>query len=236
MDWRPAGAEPLSLPAAEPHSLAARLSGFILDLGGRAVSRRRRDPASPSAIAEDTQSLTYFAVRCSLAAVDSNKPTTTPISTTVIATTLRPRSRIEASLAICIRRMHAKHALLFRSMMDRLHINRRVDFLRGFTELAADLFGDDVNWSKIVALYAFGARLGQYCVEQDMADLLDTIARSLTQFTTEHLTPFIASQGGWEALCEAFPVEEDVEARLWRTLVQLGLGLGLLALYLVYRK
>jgi hypothetical protein len=43
-------------------------------------------------------------------------------------------------------------------------------------------------------------------------------------------------QGGWDALCDAFPVQEDVETRLWRTLVHLGLGLGLLALYLVYRK
>ncbi len=35
-----------------------------------------------------------------------------------------------------------------------------MDFDAGFAELAADLFGDEVNWSKIVALYAFGARLG----------------------------------------------------------------------------
>jgi hypothetical protein len=43
-------------------------------------------------------------------------------------------------------------------------------------------------------------------------------------------------QGGWATLCETFPVEEDVETRLWRTLVHMGLGLSLLALYLVYRK
>jgi hypothetical protein len=43
-------------------------------------------------------------------------------------------------------------------------------------------------------------------------------------------------QGGWATLCDTFPVEEDVETRLWRTLVHMGLGLSLLALYLVYRK
>jgi hypothetical protein len=43
-------------------------------------------------------------------------------------------------------------------------------------------------------------------------------------------------QGGWPALCEVFPVEEDVESRVWHTLVHLGVGLGLLALYLLYRK
>jgi hypothetical protein len=45
-------------------------------------------------------------------------------------------------------------------MMVRLRIHPQVDFDAGFAELAADLFGDEVNWSKIVALYAFGARLG----------------------------------------------------------------------------
>ena len=43
-------------------------------------------------------------------------------------------------------------------------------------------------------------------------------------------------QGGWEGLCEAFPVEEDLETRLWRSLLHLGLGLGLVAIYLHYRK
>jgi hypothetical protein len=133
--------------SATEHTLAARLGGFILDLGRGSGSR---DPSSQSAIAEDSEALAHFAVRCSIG--DGGEPAIGPV---------RPRTRVEASLAACIRRMHTKHALLFRSMMDRLHINRRVDFYAGFTELAADLFGDEVNWSKIVALYAFGARLGK---------------------------------------------------------------------------
>ncbi len=108
------------------------------------------DPSSAAAIEADTRTMTHFAVRCSLSAESCGKK----------VTAVCPRTATEASLAVCIRRMHVKHALLFRSMMVRLRIHPQVDFDAGFAELAADLFGDEVNWSKIVALYAFGARLG----------------------------------------------------------------------------
>lgn len=207
-----------AVAATEEDTLTSRLRASI------AEACRGRNPAAaaPTSVADHTRTLAHFAVHCAIDSGDKRRAT--------------PRTRTQTSLAASIRRMHEKHALLFRSMMDRLHISRRVDFYRGFTELAEDLFGDEVSWAKIVALYAFGARLGQYCVDQDLDDLLEPISSSLAQFTIEHLGPFISSQGGWEALCDAFPVEEDVETRLWRTLVHLGLGLGLLALYLVYRK
>ena len=132
-------------------TLASRLRGFILKLGGQS-----RNPATPASIAEDTQALARFAVRCSLGGSISDggaKSFRRPMA---------PRTRTEHCLAASIRRMHDKHALLFGSMMTRLHISRRVDFYQGFTELAGDLFGEEeVNWAKVVALYAFGARLGR---------------------------------------------------------------------------
>ena len=48
--------------------------------------------------------------------------------------------------------------MVFGGMMVRLNIDRTIDFRRGFTEVAEELFRDAVSWSKIVALFAFGAR------------------------------------------------------------------------------
>jgi len=136
------------VPSSTVLLLAERLRSFIRT----AVTGlwAAHDPSSPAAIEADTRTMTHFAVRCSLSADSCGKK----------VTAVSPRTATEASLAVCIRRMHVKHALLFRSMMVRLRIHPQVDFDAGFAELAADLFGDEVNWSKIVALYAFGARLG----------------------------------------------------------------------------
>ena len=54
-----------------------------------------------------------------------------------------------------------RHSIVFNGMMNRLHVDRSVDFRQGFNEIAQELFKDDVTWSKIVAFFAFGAKLGQ---------------------------------------------------------------------------
>jgi Apoptosis regulator proteins, Bcl-2 family len=142
--------------AAAHHPLASRIRNYLHDACGGSFSRRG-DPSTPAAIAEATQSLAHFAVHCTIKNSDRSSCDRRP------GQAMRPpRTQTEACLAASIRRMHEKHALLFRSMMDRLQIDRQVDFYLGFTELAVDLFGDDdVSWAKIVALYAFGARLGK---------------------------------------------------------------------------
>merc|ERR1712059_142392 len=109
-------------------------------------------------------------------------------------------------------------------------MGRDVDFRQGFTEVAEELFRDAVSWSKIVALFAFGARLGQHCRESPgLEDLVTEVAAS-------RLTPFVREQGGWDTLCTVFPVERDVESQLWRGLLVLGLSLGLATAFLAGRK
>ena len=54
--------------------------------------------------------------------------------------------------------MHEKHSMVFGGMMVRLNINRNIDFYEGFHEVSEELFKEEVNWPKIVALFAFGAR------------------------------------------------------------------------------
>ena len=93
--------------------------------------------------------------------------------------------------------MHEKHAMVFGGMMVRLNINREIDFYQGFREVSGELFREEINWSKIVALFAFGARLAQFCEENEMADMVQDIATCLARFSNDHLLAFIQAQGGW---------------------------------------
>ena len=110
---------------------------------------------------------------------------------------VRRDGSIEACLRRCISRMHEKHAMVFGGMMMRLNISRSIDFYEGFEEVSEELFREEINWSKIVALYAFGARLAQFCQANEMEDLLREISDSLARFSNEHLAAYIESQGGW---------------------------------------
>ena len=93
--------------------------------------------------------------------------------------------------------MHAKHSMVFGGMVRKLSINRNIDFYQGFVEVSEELFVDNISWSKVVALYAFAARLGQFCIEHNMEDLLGSLTESLTRFSLEYLSSFLQSQGGW---------------------------------------
>ena len=79
----------------------------------------------------------------------------------------------EQCLQSCVVKMLERHSMVFSGMMQRLHIDRSVKFREGFCEIAEELFKDEVTWSKIVALFAFGARLAQHCREHHMEDLVE---------------------------------------------------------------
>ena len=87
-----------------------------------------------------------------------------------------------------------------------------------------------VSWGKIVALFAFGARLAQHCSETlGMNDLVFDVATNLADFAVRKLTPFLREHGGWSTLCDAFPMETDYESKIWRTLLLTGIGLTTVA-------
>jgi len=146
-------------------------------------------------------------------------------------------SQAEVCLRHCVDKMLERHSRVFGGMMVRLNIDRTIDFRQGFAEVAEELFRDAVSWSKIVALFAFGARLGQHCRESGRDELTEEVAGSLAFFARERITPFIREQGGWETLSQVFPLDpEDPESRVWRGLLLVGITLGVLTLFLAARR
>jgi len=176
-------------------------------------------PPSRSTIKEETARLANFAVHFSLR-----------------KSRMSDCSRIESCLRRCISRMHEKHSMVFGGMMVRLNINRNIDFYEGFHEVSEELFKEEVNWPKIVALFAFGARLAQFCQDNDMEDQLLKISESLARFSNQHLLNFIQDQGGWESLCDVFPPDDEMETQMWKTLGIIAVGLASASAYLILRK
>jgi len=92
--------------------------------------------------------------------------------------------------------MLERHEYIFNGMASRIGRERQNDLQSGFRALAEELFvGNEVSWSKIVALYAFGARLGQHYSDDSLA-VLD-VADNLAMVAVEKTTPFLRRHGGW---------------------------------------
>lgn len=76
----------------------------------------------------------------------------------------------------------------------------------------------------------------QYCVENEMSDLVVDVVTNMATLAVEKLTPFIRDHGGWSTLCEAFPMQHDYEGKLWRSLVVTGMGLTAIATLLALQR
>jgi len=145
-------------------------------------------------------------------------------------------SQTEACLRNCMAKMLDRHSMVFGGMMVRLNIDRNVDFREGFREVAEELFRDAITWSKIVALFAFGARLAQHCRETpSLRSLVEDVAESLSEYASSTVTEFVREEGGWETLCKVFPPERDLETQVWQGLGGLALLLGITSLVLALK-
>lgn len=137
----------------------------------------------------------------------------------------------------CVSKMLDRHSIVFNGMMNRLRVDRNSDLKIGFNQLAEELFvAREVTWGKIVALFAFGARLAQHCSQNDLGDLVFDIATLLAQYSVDKLTPFLREHGGWATLCEAFPLENDYESTIWKSLLFTGMGLTAVATILALNR
>eukprot|EP00093_Oithona_nana_P004906 04906.XXX_102426_101393_1 [CDS] Oithona nana genome sequencing. len=137
----------------------------------------------------------------------------------------------------CVERILQNHSITFNGMMSRISLDRQTDLQQGFDEVANEIFREgQISWSRIATFFAFGARLAQFCVENQMNDMVMDVVTSMSQLAVEKLTPFLRENGGWGTLCEAFPMQSDYEGKLWRSLVFTGMGLTAIATLLALQR
>ena len=102
----------------------------------------------------------------------------------------------------CVSQMLENHSIIFNRIISRIDLDQNTDFQKGFYVVSEELFqGQVLTWGRIVSLFAYGARLAQHCVENDMSNMVIDVVSSLSHVAVDKLTPFLKDHGGWVRIC-----------------------------------
>ncbi|XP_061908604.1 bcl-2-like protein 1 [Entelurus aequoreus] len=105
-----------------------------------------------------------------------------------------------------------RYAHAFSDLHNQLHITPATAY-QSFENVMDEVFRDDVNWGRIVGLFAFGGALCVECMEKEMSHLVGRIIEWMTVYLDLHIQPWIESQGGWERFAEIFGQDAAAEVR-----------------------
>ncbi|XP_016372235.1 apoptosis regulator Bcl-2-like [Sinocyclocheilus rhinocerous] len=107
----------------------------------------------------------------------------------------------------------------FAEMSKRLHLTSITAHQR-FTAVIDELFGDGVNWGRIIAFFEFGGTVCVECVNKEMMAHVDNIAGWMTEYLNGPLHGWIQENGGWEAFVELYGRQRDSVFRSsWSSIV-----------------
>lgn len=99
-----------------------------------------------------------------------------------------------------------KHPDLLEKLCSKLNFTTETGY-SSFREIAKELFCDGIiNWGRIAVLFAFCARLGKYCNENNMTEQIENI----TQWTPRFVIAlgWLELQGGWVGKISFFFVNQ----------------------------
>ena len=118
----------------------------------------------------------------------------------------RAPNRYCKTLRRTVKELSDRHDLVFKGMVNRLRPDESSAFPT-FVIVADEIFDDgQVNWGRIVAVYAFAARLAKYyidtnsCIESDTKKLShyqEKIALFVGKYVANKLGQWILDHGGW---------------------------------------
>lgn len=115
---------------------------------------------------------------------------------------VKPKGKMEETLLRNVNHLLTKHSITFRAMMNRLNINKESGYYT-FVTVANELFENDkknITWSRIIALFAFGAQLALYCKEKGFAEYASNIGAFMGKYVADTLGPFVKEKGGWVSI------------------------------------
>jgi len=151
-------------------------------------------------------------------------------------TSMRAPNRYCKTLRRTVKELSDRHNLVFKGMVNRLKPDETSAFPT-FVIVADEIFDDgQVNWGRIVAVYAFAARLSKYYIDNNpqsdskkLAQYEEKIGLFVGKYVANKLGHWILDHGGWDAFVEYFPDQGAFEDKVWKGLGALALGLGALA-------
>nr|QPO25085.1 bcl-2 [Callinectes arcuatus]UST29526.1 bcl-2 [Callinectes toxotes] len=94
------------------------------------------------------------------------------------------------------------HPKLYSSVARQLSISLTSDkVVRSvIVQVANQVFRGEVNWARIISLFAVAAGLASDCVKQGHPEYVAGVIEVMGVVTERHTAPWIASQGGWSSL------------------------------------
>ncbi|PFX17402.1 apoptosis regulator R1-like [Stylophora pistillata] len=126
----------------------------------------------------------------------------------------------------------AKYPDLFESVCTKLDITP-ASAHRTFVCVAKEIFQEETNWGRIVALYAFGGVVAHHFVETQRPEMVQKIVEWTATFIAENLLTWIKENGGWDGFVAHFS-DSSQSQTMWKSLFTVGsicaAGLTLLAL------
>ena len=163
----------------------------------------------------------------------------------------RPPNRFCKTLRRTVKEMSDRHDMVFNGMVNRLRPAEN-DTFQKFVIVADKIFADgQVNWGRIVAVYAFGARLAKYYTDNNIIEseiiigvnnepasshlmsYQKKIAFFVGKYVANKLGKWVLDHGGWDAFVKYFPDQGELEEKMWKRVLFTTIGLGVLQLLLL---
>lgn len=110
-----------------------------------------------------------------------------------------PPSTYASNMRRLVDKILTRHDILYKGMVKKLNF-AEVDVHTTCRSIADELFADGkINWGRIVALYAFVARLAKHFADHglDSDEYTTTLASYLGDYVVDKLHDWISLQGGW---------------------------------------
>ncbi|ESO88195.1 hypothetical protein LOTGIDRAFT_234736 [Lottia gigantea] len=129
-----------------------------------------------------------------------------------------------------VKEISERHDISFKGMVNKLKVEESGRTFETFVNVADEIFDDgQINWGRIVAVYAFAARLANYCRQKDLNDCPEKVSLYAGKYVGSKLGKWILDHGGWDAFVEFFPDHGEFEEKVWKGLLFTAVGLGALA-------
>ncbi|XP_014770366.1 anti-apoptotic protein NR13 [Octopus bimaculoides] len=141
----------------------------------------------------------------------------------------KPLNRHCKTMRRTVQELSKRHDILFKTMINRLQVDDMNLFI-SFTYVTDEIFEDgQINWGRVVAVYAFAARLALHFHDIQKPEKCNQIALYTGRYVGKKLGKWIIESGGWDNFSDFFP-EQVQEDRLWRGFVFAAFGLGALVI------
>lgn len=106
-----------------------------------------------------------------------------------------PPTRTAAILRRLSDELEDRHSMVLSNMCNRLNVVNGSAQVK-FVQVADEVFRDGINWGRIVAIFAFGAKMAQYCVTHGLQQEVEEIIVWVGNYIS-CLSNWIHSNGGW---------------------------------------